>query len=300
MHDLLPASWKDELHSADAIRAGLRTQFMGQMIYYWPAINSTNDELKRLAEEGAPEGALAITDEQLAGRGRLERKWIAPAGSSLLTSLLFRSTFLVPTQVQQLTMICSMAAADAVVAVTDLRPVLKWPNDLLLEGKKLAGLLTELGFAYAFSDSDADRSSSGRSGDRHAGKENALAWAVVGAGLNVNVDFGSETFRRSWPGLADRAISLAMALGRPVSRLHLLQSYLAGVEARYDALRAGHSPHQEWAARLVTLGQRVTVSAPDGVYQGVAEAVDETGALLLRQPDGQVKHVLTGDVTLRM
>lgn len=295
MHDLLPPSWKDELHSADTIRAGLRTQFIGQTIYYWPAINSTNDELKRLAEEGAPEGALAITDEQLAGRGRLERKWIAPAGSSLLTSLLFRPTFLAPTQVQQLTMICSLAAADAVVAVTGLRTALKWPNDLLLEGKKLAGLLTELGFTYAFPNSDAGRSPSGRPGGGHSGKVNALAWVVVGVGLNVNVDFSSESFRRDWPDLAGSAISLAMALGRPVSRLQLLQSYLAGVEVRYDALRAGHSPHQEWAARLATLGQHVTVSAPDGVCQGVAEAVDETGALLLRQPDGRVKCILAGD-----
>ncbi len=191
-------------------------------------------------------------------------------------------------------MICSLAAADAVVAVTDLRPTLKWPNDLLLAGKKLAGLLTELGYAYAFPDSGV-----GRPGTRQSEKVNTLAWVIVGVGLNVNVDFGSETFRRDWPDLAGSAISLAMNVGRPVSRLHLLQSYLAGVEARYDALRAGHSPHQEWAARLATLGRRVTVSAPDGVYQGVAEAVDETGALLLRQPDGQIKHVLTGDVTLR-
>jgi BirA family biotin operon repressor/biotin-[acetyl-CoA-carboxylase] ligase len=300
MHNLLPPSWQDELHSADTIRAGLRTRFIGQTIYYWPAINSTNDELKRLAEEGAPEGTLAITDEQRAGRGRLERKWIAPVGSSLLTSLLFRPSFLAPTQAQQLTMICSLAAADAVVAATGLQPTLKWPNDLLLQGKKLAGLLTELGFAYAFSDPDAGGSPLGRPGARHFEEVNRLAWGIVGVGLNVNGDFSSEPFRRDWPDLAGSAISLAMAVGRPVSRLHLLHSYLIGVEARYDALRAGHSPHQEWAARLATLGQRVTVSAPDGVYRGVAEAVDDTGALLLRQPDGQLKHVLAGDVTLRM
>ena len=174
MDDFLPLSWKNELHSTDTIRAGLRTRFIGQTIYYWPAIGSTNNELKRLAEEGAPEGALAITDEQLAGRGRLERKWVAPAGSSLLASLLFHPTFLAPTQVQQLTMICSLAAVDAVVAVTGLRPALKWPNDLLLEGKKLAGLLTELGFSLAFSNSDARRSLSGCRRGRHSGQENEL------------------------------------------------------------------------------------------------------------------------------
>mgnify|MGYP001075458973 CR=1 FL=1 len=76
-------------------------------------------------------------------------------------------------------------------------------------------------------------------------------------------------------------------------------SYLTGVEARYEALRAGHSPHREWAARLVTLGQPVTVNAPDGVYQGVAEDVDEAGALRLCQTDGQVVRILAGDVSLR-
>ena len=300
MDEVFPPSWQDELNSADTIRTGLGTRFIGRTVYYWPAINSTNDELKRLAEEGAPEGALAITDEQLAGRGRLERKWVAPAGSSLLMSLLFRPSFLAPSQVQQLTMICSLAAADAVNKITGLRPALKWPNDLLLEGRKLAGLLTELGFAHIISNSDVGKSPSDRPGGEHSRRANALAWGVVGVGLNVNIDFGSGSFLRDRPDLAEGAISLAMALGRPVPRLRLLQSYLTGVEARYDALRSGISPHQEWAARLATIGRRVSVHAPDGVYRGVAESVDETGALLLRQPDGQLKRVLTGDVTLRM
>jgi BirA family biotin operon repressor/biotin-[acetyl-CoA-carboxylase] ligase len=204
----------------------------------------------------------------------MDRKWIAPTGSSLLMSLLFRPTFLPPTQAQQLTMICSLAAADAVEQVTDLRPDLKWPNDLLLSGKKLAGVLTELGLA----------------GD-------TLSWVIVGVGLNVNLDFTAQALRRGWPELAQRAISLSMALGHPVSRLRLLHSYLVGVEARYDALRAGHSPHQEWAARLATLGQEVTVNTPDGAYRGVAEGVDETGAILLQQPDGRVTRILAGDVT---
>jgi BirA family biotin operon repressor/biotin-[acetyl-CoA-carboxylase] ligase len=261
--------------SPKAIRTGLRTQYMGQTIYYWPVIGSTNDELKRLADEGVPEGTLAIADEQLAGRGRLKRKWIAPAGSSLLVSLLFRPIFLSPTQAQQLTMICSLAAADAVRDVTGLQPALKWPNDLLLDGKKLAGILTELGF------------------------EGQLAWVIVGLGLNVNLDFASEAIRSNWPDLNDTATSLAMSLGRPVSRLQLLQSYLASVEARYDALRAGHSPHHEWAARLATLGQQVIVSTPEAVYQGMAKGVDETGALLLHQTSGEVVRILTGDVTLK-
>lgn len=263
-----------ETLSAATIRSGLGTRFVGQKVYYWPVIDSTNDELKRLADEGAPEGTLAIADQQVAGRGRMDRKWMAPAGSSLLMSLLFRPTFLAATQAQQLTMVCSLAITDAIEQVTGLRPDLKWPNDLLLSGKKLAGVLTELGFA----------------GD-------VLSWVIVGVGLNVNLDFTAQALHRGWPELAQRAISLSMAFGQPVSRLRLLRSYLAGVEARYDALRSGHSPHQEWAAGLATLGQEVTVNTPDGAYQGVAEGVDETGAILLRQPDGRVTRILAGDVT---
>jgi BirA family biotin operon repressor/biotin-[acetyl-CoA-carboxylase] ligase len=266
--------------SPDVILTGLRTRLIGQTVHYWPAIGSTNDELKRLAEEGASEGALAIADEQLAGRGRLDRTWIAPSGSSLLTSLLFRPTFLKPSLMQQLTMVCSLAAADAVTELTGLHPALKWPNDLLLDGKKLAGVLTELGFAL---ESSSDKTA-------------AVAWAIVGIGLNVNLDFTSVAIRCDWPDLADSATSLAMVLGRRVSRLRLLRAYLEHVEVRYDALRAGHSPHREWASRLVTLGQHVTVESPDGVCQGVAEAVDEIGALKLRQSDGRVKRVLAGDL----
>jgi BirA family biotin operon repressor/biotin-[acetyl-CoA-carboxylase] ligase len=257
-----------EFLSPDSIRSGLLTRFVGQTVYYWPAIGSTNDELKRLADEGAPEGALAIADEQTAGRGRLRgRTWVAPAGSSLLMSLLFRPDWLAPARAQQITMLCALAAADAVVEIARARPGLKWPNDLLLDGKKLAGVLTELSFS-------ADK----------------LAWAVVGVGLNVNAGFAGQ------PELADTAVSLSMAIGRPVARLRLLHAYLAGVEARYQALRAGQSPHREWAARLATLGQAATVHAPDGVYRGIAEGVDEAGALLLRQASGEAVRILAGDV----
>jgi BirA family biotin operon repressor/biotin-[acetyl-CoA-carboxylase] ligase len=282
MENSLPGPDIDDLLSADLILAGLRTRYVGRPVYYWPAIGSTNDELKHLAEAGAPEGTLAVADQQTAGRGRLDRRWMAPAGSSLLASLLFRPTFLEPDRGGQLTMICSLAMADAVAQVTGVQPALKWPNDLLLDGKKLAGILTELGFSAGSPSAEAD----------------TIAWAIVGVGLNVNQDFDSAASRRAWPWLAEGAVSLAMASGKRVSRLRLLHSYLSQVEVRYDALRAGHSPHQEWASRLVTLGEQVVVDAPDGVYRGLAETVDETGALMVRQPGGRLRRVIAGDVGL--
>jgi BirA family biotin operon repressor/biotin-[acetyl-CoA-carboxylase] ligase len=264
--------------SAEAIASALPTRWVGHALHYWSSVGSTNDELKRLAEAGAPEGTLAIADEQHAGRGRMDRRWLAPPRSSLLLSLLFRPVFLHPTHAQHMTMICSLAAADAVAETTGLRPDLKWPNDLQLSGRKLAGVLTELGFV-----------DDGLPASRGAG----LAWTVVGVGLNVNVDFDG------WPELAGTATSLCMALGRPVPRLPLLLAFLAGVETRYEALRAGRSPYGEWANRLATLGHEAKVNAPDGVYQGKVVGVDEAGALLLRRGDGDTVRILAGDVTLR-
>jgi BirA family biotin operon repressor/biotin-[acetyl-CoA-carboxylase] ligase len=256
--------------TAERILAGLETAFVGRNVAYWPEIESTNARARSLAEGGAPEGTLVITDYQTAGRGRLGRLWVAPAGSSLLLSLIFRPE-VAPAQVQRLTMICGLAAVDAIESETGLKAGLKWPNDILVGGAKAGGILTEIGLR----------------GDR-------VEYAVVGIGLNVNLDPGQLP-----RNLLMEATSLAHVLGEPVQRLPLLRALLQAVEARYLALQAGYSPHGEWAERLVTLGQAVTVALGDGVVQGVAEGVDADGGLLVRSADGCLRRVLAGDVTLR-
>jgi BirA family biotin operon repressor/biotin-[acetyl-CoA-carboxylase] ligase len=264
--------------SADLIRRDLATHTFGQHLVYVAQIGSTNTELKKLAQEGAPEGFLYLTDEQVAGRGRLNRGWYAPPGSSLMMSLLFRPGGVVaPHQAQRLTMLCALSMADAIEAQTGLAPALKWPNDLVWrDGRKLAGVLTELGF-----------------------EGNDLAWAIVGIGLNVNLDFAAMPVNDAGENLAQRAVSLSMLLGREVDRRPLLQQFLVNVEQRYEGLRQGRLFHQEWRARLLGLGQPITVTDPKGVHQGLLEDVDENGAVLLRQPDGTLLTVLAGDVTLR-
>ena len=282
----------DQLTST-SLRAALAGHPFVTAIIYRPCLGSTNDLAKEKAGAGVPEGLLVIADEQTAGRGRLGRRWWAPAGSALLTSLLFRpatpswhgqagagSLQLAP----QLVMLCALAAADAVTDLTGLDVDLKWPNDLLVRGRKLAGLLAESVFT----------------GDR-------LDAVVVGLGLNVATDLGDA------PPFMASATSLQLELGHPVDRLPLLVAYVSGVARRYAQLERGTSPYTEWASRLVTLGQHVTAHLGDPALpgkdgsldatprslSGVAQGVDVDGALLLRAPDGTVHRLLAADITLR-
>jgi len=265
--------------SQAAIQQGLATLRMGRPVHVAESVNSTNDLARSLARAGAVEGTLVIADEQSAGRGRLGRQWWAPPGSSLLLSLVLRPPVAAP-QTVWLTMIAGLACAEAVESHTGLRPGLKWPNDVVFSGRKLAGILTEVETA-------ADQ----------------LVFAVVGMGINVNVDFRQDSAPVE---LRDSATGLSQMLGHPVDRLSLLRELLIRLEQRYDAILSGRSPHAEWSERLLTLGKRVRVvtshKGTRGVHgeelEGRAVGVDANGSLLLRLPDGQVQPILAGDVTV--
>lgn len=258
------------------VRARLTTAYVGREMVYQARLGSTNDLAQEMARRRAPEGTLVIADEQTAGRGRLGRQWLSPPGTNLLMSLIFYPP-LAPAQAQRMTMVCALAVADALQCVAGLRADIKWPNDILLRGKKAAGVLTELGLQ----------------GD-------ALAHTVVGIGLNVNLSASQMP-----DPLRQTATSVAIERGEPVSREALLAAILNGVERRYERMRRGESPVDEWSARLATLGQWVRVSDMSGdaataeVWEGRAERVDEDGALWLRLDDGTRRRVLAGDVTLR-
>jgi BirA family biotin operon repressor/biotin-[acetyl-CoA-carboxylase] ligase len=247
-------------------------------LIYLEQVSSTNDVAKDLASHGAPAGTVVVAEEQTAGRGRMDRRWIAPPGSSLLCSILFRPD-LSPGQAHRLTMLCSMAAADAVEQTTALSVAIKWPNDLVVtstnakdEGetwRKLAGILTETGMTGG-----------------------ALEFVVVGIGINVNVPLDAL------PELAPNATSLLAETGRKVDRSALLAALLESVQFRYEQYESGQSPRGEWAARLATLGRQIKVVTFHGALEGVAESVDEDGALLLRTADGALHRLVTGDVVL--
>ncbi|MBC7235473.1 MAG: biotin--[acetyl-CoA-carboxylase] ligase [Chloroflexi bacterium] len=259
---------KDAL-SRSTIMAGLTTRYIGRAIEHYAEIDSTNTRAVELARAGAPEGTLVLAEVQTAGRGRLGRPWHAPAGSSLLMSLILRPA-LAPGQAQRVTMVCSLAAVEAIETTTRLRAAIKWPNDLLIHDKKVGGVLTELG------------AGSGR-----------LDYVVVGMGINVNLDVSTL------PELMAPATSLSAELGQSTSRLSLLLALLERIEYHYEWLRRGRSPHEAWRQRLATLGRRVQVTTPGEVWEGVAEDVDADGALLLRTDAGELRRILAGDLTLR-
>jgi BirA family transcriptional regulator, biotin operon repressor / biotin---[acetyl-CoA-carboxylase] ligase len=259
---------------------------VGRNVVFFAVTDSTNSRAKELAHADAPDGTLVLADCQTSGRGRLNRQWLAPRGTSLLLSLILRPT-LAPTQAARVTMVCALAMADAIEAVASLPVRVKWPNDLLVNGCKVGGILTELGL-----------------------NDDRVGFAIVGIGLNVNVDFGAvttayapdeapDTSQASVSSLAGTATSLSRELGRDVSRLKLLQQFLINVETRYVALQRGHTPVQEWSRRLETLGHAVTVIDAMDTITGWAEDVDADGALLLRRPDGQLVVIRAGDVSLR-
>jgi len=250
---------------AEKIRLSLSTRFLGQRIVYHTCIDSTNLAGRRLADQGAVDGTLIAADEQTAGRGRLERAWLAPRGTSLLFSLILRPQ-LEMRLVQGLTMIAGLAVQEAIRDGYGLPARLKWPNDIMVCGRKAGGILIEV-------------SSTGH----------CLDYAILGIGLNVNLS--PHTLPPEF-----HATSIQHELGHPVSRLQLLQRILAHLEKRYAALLRGHWPMHEWAAALETLGQRVELRTAGEAIQGLAMRIDEEGALLVHLDSGEMRRVVVGDI----
>ena len=270
------SSFREPL-SAESIRAALAHVPFVCAVVYLPSVGSTNDAARDLGETGAPHATLVVADDQTAGRGRLGRSWYMPPLSALAMSLLVRPD-LAASQANRLTMLAGLAAAEGVEQATGLMVNLKWPNDIvtlkdergMMSVRKMGGILCESALV-------ADR----------------VDYAVVGIGLNVNVDFADQ------PELADTATSILLQIGHAVDRLRVLAAVIERFAARFDGLNSD-SLRAAWAQRLVTLGRRVEARVGDAVWIGLAEAVDDDGALLLRTDEGALHRLLAADVTLRM
>ena len=247
----------------------LRTRVLGRFYHYLARVDSTNAALAKLAAQGAPEGAVVVAEEQGAGRGRMARGWHSPPGVGLYCSILLRPQIEVA-QVTSLPLVVGLAVADAIAPYLPVAPPqVKWPNDILIGGKKVCGILCEL--------------QAERDGSHHV---------VAGIGLNVN--FGANDFPAE---LRPRATSIALAGGVVVSRAELLAAMLSCLEADYaiwqvDGLRP-FLPRLH--ARDALHGQAITINRAAGPVSGVAAGINPDGSLRLRLANGQVEAVYSGD-----
>ncbi len=254
--------------------ADLNPFVIGREVLAFAALPSTNLTLREHAERGAAEGLLAIADEQTAGRGRRGRSWSAPAGTNLLVSMLLRPTWLPATDAFWLTIMAAVALRDAIIQATGVTTQFKWPNDLLYQDKKLAGILVE---CETFS-------------------PESLRWAIIGCGTNAN------WYPADDPALQASTTSLAAITGKPIERSALLRALIVSFDQQYMALRSGRREQlrERWLRDLVTLGQSVQVEiSATQTFHGIAESVDSDGALRIRLPDGSQRRVLAGDVRVR-
>ncbi|HIE28786.1 TPA: biotin--[acetyl-CoA-carboxylase] ligase [Candidatus Poribacteria bacterium] len=257
--------------TADDITSGLKTRSFGHRVYAYQQTRSTNEIALRLGANGAPNGALVIAEYQTAGKGRLGRSWISPPSRCILASLLLRPT-IQPYQTPVVTLLAAAAAANSIRDLTRLPAKIKWPNDVIIAGKKVCGILTEMG--------------TGKSGQQ---------FLAVGIGINVNI--GKDSFPIS---LKSKATSLSILLGYELPRIRLLQQFLLEFENRYILLNRGNLAPiiSEVKSLSSILGRQVRIESDEKAIVGQAVDIDENGALVLRLSIGTFEKVITGSVTL--
>lgn len=256
----------------DEIRDTLHTRILGQgEIYYFSDITSTNNEAKKQANLGCPEGSIVLSEAQNSGRGRLSRSWFSPSGRGIWLSVILRPPFN-PYDAPKCTLLTAVAVTKAIRRVAQVECGIKWPNDILYQGKKLVGILTEM-----------------------SAEIDAINHVVIGMGINVNI--GTEEFPAE---LMDIATSLSIIVGHDISRLKLLNAVLTELEQAYEnVIQRGFSEMlDEWRELSITLGRNVNVIGSGREFSGMAVDIDRDGALLV-QTNECLERVLAGDVSIR-
>jgi len=254
----------------DDVRDRLKKSIFGRNIVFRAHMDSTHTLAKRLAGEGAPEGTLVVTDEQRSGRGRMGRRWMSPPHANLLFSIILRPPLLAD-QVFVLTMTLALAAVDAIRAVCAVSAVIKWPNDLYVDGGKLGGILTEF-----------------------SATEKTVDSVVLGLGLNVNWNPGPD-------GLPYPATSLRNETGTRVPREALLSEILINFDAHIQSVLRGEldSVYHRWNRASMLLGKPVEVRMDERTISGQALRIDRDGSLIVKDGADTEHRILCGDVSLR-
>lgn len=255
------------------IRLGLQTKRLGRVIHYEESVQSTQRIAHVLAGDGASEGTLVIADEQTAGRGRLMREWHSSKGTGIWMSLILKP-LLPPQKAPQFTLITAVAVVQAIEEVTDLHPQIKWPNDILIDGKKVTGILTEL---QAESD-----------------KINSI---IIGIGMNVN------HLKEHFPDeLQKIATSLAIEQGEPLSRSEIVQKVLERIEALYSMyMKEGFTPVKLlWESYAISIGKKIRARTINGTIEGRALGITDEGVLKIEDSAGTIHQIYSADIEVNI
>jgi BirA family transcriptional regulator, biotin operon repressor / biotin---[acetyl-CoA-carboxylase] ligase len=249
-----------------SMSAGCR---LGNRIHYLKEVDSTNLFAVDLANQGAPEGEIVVAETQMRGKGRLGRPWVSPPFMNLYLSVILRPT-LPPRCTPQLTLACAVAVAESVAAVTAVKPEIKWPNDILVEGKKLAGILTE----------------SSCEGGR-------VRFVVVGIGVNIN--FAQEAMPET---IRERATSLLIVTGSHVDRSKFTGQLIQSLDRCYvEVEEKGFSfVRPRWERYFRLKGKKVRVESPGQPVRGMALGINREGELLVESESGEVERIIAGDL----
>lgn len=257
--------------TANEIRLGLKTQFIGQQIHHKETVDSTQKIAHRLGLENAPEGTVVIADEQTGGRGRMEREWYSPKNTGVWMSIILRPEIPLP-KTPQLTLLTAVAIVQAIEDCTELQADIKWPNDILLNGKKVTGILTEL-------QAESDRV--------HA--------VIIGIGMNINQkesDFPPE--------LESIATSLSIEKLEFVNRADVIRAVFHRLEKLYMLyLEKGFAPIKLlWESYAISVGRKVTARTLSTTLHGVALGITDDGVLKIEDEDGQIHHIYSADIEI--
>lgn len=260
-----------DVMTSEELKSRIHTKWMAQNCLYLTSVDSTNNYAKKIAEEGAEEGTLVISDEQTGGKGRRGRSWIAPKGVNVMMTLLLRPRIR-PEHASRLTLLMAMAVAQGIRSVTGLEAGIKWPNDVVVHGKKVCGILTEMSTEVDY-----------------------INYVVIGAGINVNQESFPEEIRHI-------AGSLSAELGRKISRAELTASVMEHLERIYEIyLRTEDlsALYEEYNEICVNRGHQIRVMEPGNEYTGVTDGINKNGELVVRRDDGETVNVYAGEVSVR-
>ncbi|WP_432821686.1 biotin--[acetyl-CoA-carboxylase] ligase [Trichloromonas sp.] len=253
----------------EELRSGLETRIVGRELVFFDETDSTNSRARELGDQGHPDGTVVIADRQTAGKGRLGRTWASPPGVNIYTSVLLRPPIL-PFDGPQLTFVSAVAVALAIRDVSGLSPRVKWPNDVLLGGKKVAGLLNEMN-----------------------AETEGVRYIILGIGVNLNMEAAQFPADLRYP-----ATSVALEKGETVSRLAFARTLYRHLDRLYLAyLDRGFAPIiSAWEELCDLVGRPVEVDCQSRVIRGTVEGLDSDGALLVRTDDGVQEKIMAGDV----